>query len=201
MPLPEHVPKFSTIRSPPIAKETRRWTYLVFESGNKVSWVVEDWPDARTMTPLVFSSCFTSPLILVSLINCISHWIYPKTYVVDDSIQLHKLLLDSQLSSSKTYDCRALIIKQASDEDVKTIRSILEKPMCRMRGLRNLAHISFGKVDVYPLLLYSKKLMNPPPFVDLNIALCFTHIHFFSHMLLISILAPSFYILFCTRSS
>lgn len=76
------------------------------------------------------------------------HWIYPKKYVVADTLQLHKLLLNSQLSSSKTYDCSVLVVKQASEKDITSIRSILEQPTCRMRGLRNLKHIAFGKVTM-----------------------------------------------------
>lgn len=67
--------------------------------------------------------------------------------MVADCIELHKLLLDSQLSTSKTYDCRALVVKRGSEEDIKAVRSILEAPTCRMRGLRKWSHISFGKVS------------------------------------------------------
>lgn len=143
----ERSPKFSTIRTPPLVRGTRRWTHLSFESGNKVPWIVEDWPDDDQTIPLVLFYISSCVEYLQMLIQTFSHWIYPKTYVVADSIQLYKLLLDSQLSSSKTYDCRSLIVKRASEADIKSIRSILEKPTCRMRGLRNLSHISFGKVS------------------------------------------------------
>lgn len=137
-----------------------------------------------------FSSYFFSLLSLLLLINCNSHWIYPKTYVVDDSIELHKLLLDSQLSSNKTYDCRVLIVKRASDQDVKIIRSILEKPTCRMRGLRNLAHISFGKVTVYSLLFFSGETNEYLSFYRSKHCAIFHTYPFFSHALIISMLAP-----------
>lgn len=54
-------PKFSTIRSPPLIRETRRNTYLIFESGNKVPWVVDDWPDDDA-TPQSVYLYFLAPL-------------------------------------------------------------------------------------------------------------------------------------------
>lgn len=55
MPRPERSPKFSTIRSAPVIRETRRSTFLLFQTGDKVPWVVEDWVDDYAMVPLVLS--------------------------------------------------------------------------------------------------------------------------------------------------
>lgn len=76
----------------------------------------------------------------------ISPRIVPRVYVVKDVVGFVKLLLDSQLDSTKSFDCASLVIKRASDLDVQAIGSYLEEPTCQMRGLRNLAHICLGKV-------------------------------------------------------
>lgn len=184
MPRPQRLPKFSTIRSPPVVRETRRWTYLFFKSGRKVPWIVEDWPDDDTTVLSAESTNFTlSPRLDLMLIYR-RFWIYPKTYVVADSIQLHKLLLDSQLATSKTYNCSALVVTQASDKDVKAFRSILEHPTCRMRGLRNLTHIAFGKVMKHPLVLKSAMLTLPSLYVDLNSTLFCGEVEIFVPVLL-----------------